>query len=320
MTMTIRRAERQMAKIKLAITGVSGSGKTFSALRLARGLVGPEGRILMGDTENRSGDLYAENFEFDKVDIEPPFTYDKFEDLVKLAHAEKYDALIIDSASHFWEGVLEYKGALDKRGGNSYTNWGEAGDKFKIGLNAILQTPLHVIVCLRSKTEYSMEKDGGKTTVRKLGLAPVFREGCDFEFSTVFDIAMDHTAATSKDRTQLFKDKIFQITEATGQEIAAWLKTATPKAEPLPPEPITDEVAHAGNASKLRKLITKEAGAGDPIKWENVFAYKASAFCDEPRERKTLDEFTLQELRDMWPKRASLLSLVASELNGVSKP
>jgi hypothetical protein len=223
----IRKAVRRAAFLKLALTGVAGSGKTFSALRMATGLANG-GPILLGDTENRSADLYAQQFEFDKVDIEPPFTWDKFTDFMKAAIENGYSVAIIDSASHFWEGVLEYKSQLDNRGGNSFTNWNQAGEKFKAGLNAVLQAPVHVIACLRSKTEYVLEQnDKGRQTPRKVGLAPVFREGADYEFTTVLDIALDHTAKATKDRTQLFGDAIFQITEETGQRLLTWLGGST---------------------------------------------------------------------------------------------
>jgi AAA domain-containing protein len=319
MTLQIRRAERQMAKIKIALTGVSGSGKTWSALAMARGLAGPEGRILMGDTENRSGDLYAESFVFDKVDIEPPFGHDKFEELVKVAHSNGYDVLIIDSASHFWEGILEYKGALDKRGGNSFTNWNEAGDRFKLGLNAILQTPINIIVCLRSKTEYAVEKDGGKTSVRKVGLAPVFRDGCEYEFSAVLDIAIDHTAISAKDRTGLFKD-VFTISEETGKKIAEWLSTAKP--EPPKPEsapattsamtPAEEKAKRVmGRSTHALKLMPK---GEDQAKWVTKYLIAAIEVCAISL-RNTFEECDIAELSAM-AKNQEAIAIKLSEKIG----
>ena len=222
-TPLFRKATREKVFLKLAVTGPSGSGKTYSSLRLARGLVGPTGKIALIDTENRSASLYADRFDFDTLDIAPPFDNDKFVDGVNAAVYAGYGAIVIDSASHFWEGILDYKDKLDQRGGNSYTNWKIAGDKFGGIVKAVLQSPAHVICCMRSKMDYVQEKDDrGKTQIKKVGLAPIMRDGIEYEFTTVFDIALNHQAAVSKDRSGLFVDKIFQITEETGAQLEAW--------------------------------------------------------------------------------------------------
>ncbi|MCX6872104.1 MAG: ATP-binding protein [Verrucomicrobia bacterium] len=218
-----RKATREKVFLKLAITGPSGSGKTYSALRLARGLVGPSGKIAPIDTENRSASLYADRFDFDSLEIAPPFDNEKFVDGVSAAVEAKYGAIVIDSASHFWEGILDYKDKLDQRGGNSYTNWKIAGEKFGGVIKAVLQSPTHVICCMRSKMDYVQEKDDrGKTQIKKVGLAPIMRDGIEYEFTTVFDVALNHQAAVSKDRSGLFVDKIFQIAEETGAQLEAW--------------------------------------------------------------------------------------------------
>lgn len=222
-TPLFRKATREKVFLKLAVTGPSGSGKTYSSLRLARGLVGPTGKIALIDTENRSASLYADRFDFDTLDIAPPFDNEKFIEGVNAAVDAGYGAIVIDSASHFWEGILDYKDKLDQRGGNSYTNWKIAGDKFGGIVKAVLQSPAHVICCMRSKMDYVQEKDDrGKTQIKKVGLAPIMRDGIEYEFTTVFDVALNHQAAVSKDRSGLFVDKIFQITEETGAQLEAW--------------------------------------------------------------------------------------------------
>ncbi|MBP3193893.1 ATP-binding protein [Natronogracilivirga saccharolytica] len=218
-----QKAKRSSAKIKLAITGPSGSGKTYSALRLATGLA-ESGRIAVLDTENNSASLYADDFDFDVAPISPPFTNDKFVKAIYQAVELGYEVIILDSASHFWEGILEYKDALDKRGGNSFGNWADANKQYKAILDALLQSDVHLIACLRSKTEYVVEKnEKGKSVPRKIGLAPIMRDGVEYEFTTVFQLDAAHQAMADKDRTGLFTDKIFLITEQTGQNIAGWL-------------------------------------------------------------------------------------------------
>lgn len=218
-----QKATRKGSHIKLAITGPSGSGKTYSALRLARGLA-PSGKIALIDTENESASLYAANFDFDTVNVEAPYEINKLVNPVKEALNQKYDVLIIDSASHFWNGILEYKDKLDKRGGNNFGNWAEANKQYDLFLRAILFSKIHVVVCMRSKMEYILrENEKGKTVPQKVGMAPIMRDGVEYEFTAVFDLDMHHQAQASKDRTQLFADKIFPITEETGAEIMKWL-------------------------------------------------------------------------------------------------
>lgn len=235
------KASRKRIKLKTAITGPAGSGKTTSGIRLARGLAGPDGKVAVIDTENGSASLYSDRYDFDVCEITPPFDHQKFVEAIDAAVASGYDVVILDSASHFWEGILEYKDKLDRRGGNSFMNWNEAGRQFKGILNAVLQSPIHVICCLRSKIDYVVEQDGkGKATPKKVGLAPIMRDGVEYEFTTVFDVDLSHNAATSKDRTGIFTDKIFQITEDTGKELADWLATAK-ELPAKPAQPATAE-------------------------------------------------------------------------------
>jgi energy-coupling factor transporter ATP-binding protein EcfA2 len=232
---TFKKAERRGAFIKLAITGPSGSGKTTGAILMARGLAGPQGKIAVIDTENRSASLYSDIDDFDVLDIEPPYEQSKFAAAVKAAVDAKYDVLVIDSFSHVWEAILSYKDQLDKRGGNSFTNWNAAGEKFKDVLGAILSAKLHVIACMRAKMEFVIEENAGRKTVRKVGLAPIMRDGIEFEFTTVFDLDMSHQAMSSKDRTRMFDGKVFKLGRETGDQISSWLKGA--KAEDLQPAP-----------------------------------------------------------------------------------
>ena len=232
--MTFQKASRKRVKLKLAITGPSGSGKTYSALRLATGL---GGKIALIDTENASASLYADKFAFDTVDVKPPFDGQQFIDNIALAVAGGYDVVIVDSASHFWQGILDWKSHLDERpGANSYTNWNQAGKKYQNILDALLQSPIHVICCMRSKMAYELqENERGKKVPVKIGLAPIIREGGEYDFGTVFDIQMDHCAKTSKDRSGLFTDQVFQVTEETGKALRKWVDTGAPPAVANPP-------------------------------------------------------------------------------------
>lgn len=240
------KATRKGNYIKLAITGPSGAGKTYSALRLAKGLT-DNGRIAFIDTENESASLYATDFNFDVTNVEAPYEINKLVNPTKYALKQDYDVLIIDSASHFWNGVLEYKTKLDKRGGNSFANWSEANTHYDLMLRAILFSKIHVIVCMRSKMEYVLqENEKGKYAPQKIGMAPVMRDGVEYEFTTVFDLDTSHQAQASKDRTQMFTDRIFQITENTGKQFKQWLNESEPHMDQQP-HPSPAEVSFNGH-------------------------------------------------------------------------
>lgn len=223
-----KKAERKRIFVKMALCGVSGSGKTYSALLLAQGL---GGKIAMIDTENGSGELYSDLCEYDAAQLEPPFSPMKFINAIKEAEAEGYNVLIIDSLSHAWSGqggILEMvdKKSATSRSGNSFTAWRDVTPEHNKLVDAILQCRMHVIVCMRSKTAYEMqENEKGKKTPVKVGLAPIQRDGMEYEFTIVFDIDREkHYALASKDRTGLFEKNIDVITPATGELIRKWVE------------------------------------------------------------------------------------------------
>jgi hypothetical protein len=258
-------ATRKRVFYKCAITGLAGSTKTWSALAMATGLANG-GKIAVIDTENGSASLYAEKFKFDSLTIESPYLDTKFIQAINNAVSEGYTVLIIDSFSHAWLWILDFKAALDAKGGNSYFHWNQAGSKYNAVLAAVLQSPIHVIVCLRSKMDYLVEPDSkGKQVPRKIGLAPICREGTEFEFSTVFDGDSDHFVTVSKDRSSLFTDERFQVTEATGKKVLDWLNSApepAPAATPLtssaPTSAPSSAAATAGSTQPTPELSVQQ--------------------------------------------------------------
>jgi hypothetical protein len=234
-----KKAQRKQAKLRLAITGPSGSGKTFSALLISRGL---GQKIAVVDTENKSASLYADmasgplqGMEFDILEIEPPYTISKYTDAIAAAEG-KYDVLIIDSISHAWAGeggLLAKKEALDSRGGNSYTNWAGISKEHETFKAKLLNSDIHLVCTMRSKQDYVLEEtDKGKKAPKKVGMAPIQRDGMEYEFTIVFDLGMDHNAIASKDRTTLFDGKIEKPSIETGRVLIAWLETGE-KPEPI---------------------------------------------------------------------------------------
>jgi hypothetical protein len=260
------KAERKRAKARIAIVGPAGSGKTYSALKLAFGLA-PNGRIALIDTEHGSGSLYAELGTYDVLEIAAPFTTEKYLEGIKAAEAAGYDCLIIDSLSHAWAGAGGLLEFVDNRtaSANKFAAWRDATPKHNALVEAMLQSPLHIIATLRSKIEYVVEQDAkGKAVPRKLGLAPVQREGLDYEFTLVFDIEQEkHLATVSKDRTSLFDGFCGKLSEEHGRTVKEWLEAGvgTPAlTQPTPSEAVPPlEVAQPVPPTPNRQASTRDA-------------------------------------------------------------
>lgn len=222
--MQIRKAERKKAKLRLGIAGPSGAGKTYSALKLAFGLGGKVGLI---DTEHGSGDLYANIGDYDIINIEAPYTVQKYRDAIKAFEDAGYGVIIIDSLSHAWAGdggLLDKQGKIADRTGNSYTAWRQVTPDHNALVEDLLNSPCHVIGTLRVKQEYVLEtNEKGKQVPKKVGLAPVMRDGIEYEFTVFMDVDQAHNASASKDRTTLFDGQVFRISEETGKALLRWL-------------------------------------------------------------------------------------------------
>ena len=221
-----RKAERRKAKLRLAITGPAGSGKTYGALQIAQGL---GGRIAMIDTENGSGDLYSDICDYDVQTLTAPYSIQKYLAALHEAEDEGYDVLIIDSLSHAWSGEgglldMHDKITSQSKSGNSYTAWRQVTPWHNRLIETMLNSKCHIIATMRSKTDYAqMQNEKGRTEIRKVGLAPVQRDGMDYEFTIVFDLSMEHSVTVSKDRTSLFDRQVFTITQDTGKTLRKWL-------------------------------------------------------------------------------------------------
>ena len=222
---SFKKATRTRAKARVGIVGPAGAGKTYSALQMAFGM---GGKIAVIDTEHGSADLYATLGEYDVAPITPPFTVQKYLNLIKEAEKE-YDIIIIDSLSHAWAGTGGLLEEIDKRAGsgNKFAAWRDVTPMHNSLIDAILQSPAHIIATMRSKTEYVIEEnDKGKKVPRKIGMAPVQREGMDFEFTLVFDVEQSrHFATASKDRTSLFDGTCEKISRESGEQLKEWLES-----------------------------------------------------------------------------------------------
>lgn len=303
MSNLFKKATKSAAKAKIAITGPSGSGKTLSSLLLAKGL---GGRVAVIDTENSSASLYEDKFpgwEYFVLNIEPPYTAQKYIQAIDAAINEGFNTLIIDSLSHVWAaegGLLQQKEALDSRGGNSYTNWGSITKLYEQLKSKLLHTPINIIVTMRSKQDYVVEtNDRGKQAPRKVGLAPIMRDGMEYEFTTVFDISMDHQFTVSKDRTSLFDGVVGTITEKTGKQILNWLTASPAKVEQ--PKPV--------EVDEIDALPKVEMAKQDEIKKFFNLAKQKLISLDEVKEFMSL-EFGIESTQDMTKLQLDALGIL----------
>lgn len=251
--MKIQLAQRRQAKIKMALQGSAGSGKTMGALLLAYGLCNDWSKIVVLDTENYSASLYAHLGKFSVVNITAPFSPEKYIDAIRLCEASGFQVIVIDSISHEWEGVGGILETHSTMQGNSFVNWGKLTPRHNAFVQAMLQSPCHIIGTIRSKQDYIITEKEGKQVPEKVGLKGVTRDGMDYEYTIVLDIDIRHHAVASKDRTGLFMDKPpFKITPEIGKTILHWCNEGLPAEERT--EDFTSQINNCNSYDDLRRL------------------------------------------------------------------
>jgi len=237
----IRKASRSSIPLKIGIMGISGSGKTYSALKLAQGLCQDPSKIVVIDSETtgtisdfenqyenrkRGSDFYDNLLgkPFSVLPIEPPYTPKKYEKAINLCVAEGFEVIIVDSATHVWDGqggVLDIHNSL----GGQLTHWKETNTHHMTFINAMMNCSKHVIATVRMKKKLEASKnDKGKTQITKLGEKAIQRDGFEYDLHVVFEINKEsHKAEIDKDRTGLFEGRVpFVITEKIGEELKNW--------------------------------------------------------------------------------------------------
>ena len=216
-----KKATKKQAKLRLALFGVSGSGKTYTALRIATGL---GGKIAVIDTERHSACKYSDRFDFDVCELEKPTINNM---IMTIKEAENYNVLIIDSLTHAWlERLQEVERiAKTKFGGNSWSAWSEGTPKQMSLINALLDFKGHIIVTMRTETNWTTTtNDKGKVVPVRVGEAPKQGKGIEYEFDMLMQISPEHDALVIKDRTGKFQDEcITKPDEEFGKELMNWL-------------------------------------------------------------------------------------------------
>jgi len=229
-----QKARKTQSRLRLAVEGPAGAGKTFGSLILAKTL---SPKVAVIDTEHGSASLYADRFDFDVTELRPPYTPEAYIEAIKAAQQAGYGVCVIDSLSHEWTGEGGCLSLLDALG-KGFGGWKNVTPRHERLVNTILQSDMHIIATMRSKAEYSVETNlKGQAVPKKVGTAPIQRDSIEYEFTVVFTLNQNHLAAVSKDRTSLFDGKDFPITEDTGKALLGWLNSGAPmegKATPVP--------------------------------------------------------------------------------------
>jgi hypothetical protein len=288
MSFTFTKATKSSAKLRAALFGPSGTGKTFTALRIAAGL---GGAIAVIDTERGSASKYADRFAFDVLDLEHA-GIPNYQGAIAAAAQAAYPVLVIDSLSHGWQELLQEidRLAAAKYRGNTWSAWSEGTPKQRALVEAILTYPGHVIATMRSKTEWSIEADGkGKQKPVRVGLAPEQGKGIEYEFDLLLELSPDHIGRVIKDRTGKFQDELLEKPgEDFGQALAAWLGGPESGASVTAPD------AKAG-AKRPRKAPVK-AEAAEPLQ---------EATPSEEQSRQALIDEEVQEQIERLIARAA---------------
>lgn len=267
-----KKASKKQAKLRCAIFGVSGSGKTYSALRIASGM---GGKIAVIDTERGSASKYADRFDFDVAEL-LDHSIDSYIRAIK--SAQGYNVLVIDSLTHGWQELLEQIDLLakSKYKGNTWSAWSDGTPKQKMLVNALLSFEGHIIATMRSKTEWTVTMNSnGKNTPTRVGLTPEQGKGIEYEFDLLLEISEDHCALVLKDRTGKFQDKIItKPSEEFGQELIAWLNEGEESIKKIETSNLT-----IVSTDKISKLADSKAAS-----------LKYDSFIEEMQTAKTGEE------------------------------
>lgn len=237
MSFTFAPAKRENVSVLIALAGSSGSGKTFSALRLAQG-ISPSGKIAFIDTEARRGLHYAEQFQFIHADMRPPFRPERFVEGIRAAEAAGAEVVIIDSFSMEYDGeggIIDWADDLAAKGVKSPGNWKDPKLAHKKLMNSLLQCRASIIFCLRADEKIRIARENGKTIVEPLGWMPICEKRFLYEMMVSFTLAPDRPGIPNfnlphklqSQHRAMFSDRV-PIGEDAGKALAEWARGGNP--------------------------------------------------------------------------------------------
>lgn len=278
-----RPAIREQTSLLIALAGPSGSGKTFSALRLARGLVGQQGRIAVIDTEAGRALHYADRFQFHHGDLKPPFRPEAYLNAILAAEAAGFHAVVIDSMSHEYEGeggILDWAAELEEKGTKPPGNWNVPKGAHKKMMNRLLQLRCHLIFCLRADEKVKIEKQPDnqgrmKTVVVPIGWQPICEKRFMYEMTASFTLTADRPGMPQFNLPHKLQDQHRHafpegrhIGEESGEQLAAWAHGGVAPAAKAAPgiAPETKAAGEAASAQGVDKYTAWLAGLDPAVK------------------------------------------------------
>lgn len=228
-----QKAKREQVWLKVLLSGASGCGKSYSALRLAKGIADKcDSAIAYIGTEGSRNKYYADEFDYDLLELEEPFECEKYMDAIDEAVNAGYKVLVIDSMTHEWKWLNDVH---DKMPGNSFTNWGKLKPRHHKFMDKVLNSPIHVIATARGKDDWVLEDKNGKQVPKKVGMGQQQDKDISYEYTVSLMIAQDtHIASSDKDNTHLFDGRYEVLTEKDGERLYEWANKGdapTPKPE-----------------------------------------------------------------------------------------
>lgn len=283
MAFKIREAKKTQLAVKVLCSGSSGSGKSYTALRLATGIVAKEGgKIVMINTEGNRGELYADDFKYDIIDLEEPFTPESYIEAIQYAVSQGATVVIIDSLSHEWTYLNEL---VNNMPGTSFQNWGKVKPRHRKLTDYIAGSNIHIIATGRGKDEYVMElNDKGKQTPKKVGVGVQQEKDTEYEYMVTFNIIQDtHVANVMKDNTHIFEGRYDILTEKDGEALYEWAHSGVKSDKPnlISLQPLQQKVI----------ALAKELGGSKDPEVKNTV--ESNIECQKPTD--CLDEAKLNK-------------------------
>jgi energy-coupling factor transporter ATP-binding protein EcfA2 len=261
--MSFTKATKSKQYLRLLLSGPSGSGKTYSALMLAQVLAKKRGsKIAMIDSERGSGSLYANRFQYDAQELQPPYAPENYLAMIDEAVKAGYKIIIVDSISHEWMGaggILE----IQTMKGGRFQDWKDVTPRHRKFIDGLVGVPADIVCTSRTKTEYEVSKgESNKIEVKKVGTKLEQREGMEYEYTVAFRLDNKNIASPEKDRTGMFiredgKEFLDKITEEVGEEIWKWLNEGKETAQ--------EDTIHAEVEGLLKKMTASNLFSAEEI-------------------------------------------------------
>lgn len=316
-----KKAVRENIWVKVLEIASSGGGKTYSALRMATGFAkelsettGQEERVAFIETESRRSTYYANEFDYDILEIKPPYEPEKFIDAIDEAIDAGYKVLVLDSMTHEWSGKGGCLEIHSKIPGNSYVAWGKVTPRHEAFLDKIIESPIHIFATVRGDDKYVLEEVNGKQTPRKVPVGYDQRKNTEYLFTVSFMLEQDsHIASAVKDNTHIFENRNDVLTEKHGELLCQW--------------------ANSGDITAKKKELDKEKEEGKlKIKQQEEEEAKEIANNLE-KERATKQKKPVTSLKDIKKeilglckdlsvkgKRDEVISIVSTINDGDANP